>query len=324
MKRLVRKSIGTSALRSERLAALDHREERVFWRLLLATDSYGSLELTDLRGVRLDAFADIRGLGTSDDIEAALAQLVDAKLVEVWVEDTDGPHRRGEPQWDAGTRWVHVIDHDRHQAPKFLADRAPKRPSPVPPSKRRSAPNSTDPAPARQRSAPNGAGTVPHGEPNRTNFLAREEGGRKKEEGEETGRTREAVGEGPADDEVIAKAIATLVEASVDGTTPDDFASNVEMYRWLNRTATPELILRAAMRCLTRSKDTGRPFTVSSAWKFVEGEVVRIQRQPDPAGPGGGSGGGGGKGRGWVEPGSPEWIERSAAALGPLPTENVA
>lgn len=115
-----RKMITTGALWSEKLAAIDHASERLYWRIHMASDNYGVLA-----GKAWDVCQKaVPGVGAFNvrAVEKALANLEAIGLLEVWAEPD-------------GSRWVYVIGHDDHQTPDFLRKRG-KRLAPKPPSLR--------------------------------------------------------------------------------------------------------------------------------------------------------------------------------------------
>lgn len=115
-----RKMITTGALWSEKLAAMDHASERLYWRIHMASDNYGVLA-----GKAWDVCQKaVPGVGSFNvrGVEKAIGSLVAIGLLEQWAEPD-------------GSVWVHVIGHDEHQTPDFIRKRG-KRLTPKPPSLR--------------------------------------------------------------------------------------------------------------------------------------------------------------------------------------------
>ncbi len=115
-----RKMITTGALWSEKLAAMDHASERLYWRIHMASDNYGVLA-----GKAWDVCQKaVPGVGSFNvrAVEKSITSLVAIGLLEHWSEPD-------------GSEWVYVIGHDDHQTPDFLRKRG-KRLTPKPPSLR--------------------------------------------------------------------------------------------------------------------------------------------------------------------------------------------
>lgn len=120
-----RKSIETSVVGSEKLAGISHAAERAWWRLYFATDHFGTVDVTDVRRLRLAILGEVDGFGSNDALEDALTELIDAGLVVEWSQEWQERERR----------FVHVVNHDERQTSKFISDRrrSDSRCSPVPP-----------------------------------------------------------------------------------------------------------------------------------------------------------------------------------------------
>lgn len=120
-----RKSYETRIVGSEKLAECSANTERAWWRLSLASDGYGTIDLSDVRRLRFAILAGIQGFETNADLERAITELIDVGLMVEWSQ-----------QWsDRDGRFLHIVDHDEYQTEGFLRDRAraKSRPTPVPP-----------------------------------------------------------------------------------------------------------------------------------------------------------------------------------------------
>lgn len=113
------RAIQRSALRSKRMRTLSDQAERLYFRLLLATDAYGTMD-ADPALVKAHAAPGVRSMDEGV-IEEAVEELTEAGLLEVWEEDGDS--------------WLHVMDFDQNQLAEFLRKRG-RRTSPLPPSRR--------------------------------------------------------------------------------------------------------------------------------------------------------------------------------------------
>lgn len=116
-----KKMISTSALWSEKLAGVGHAEERLFWRVYMASDNYGVMSGKPW-DVMHQAVPGVDGY-TRGSVGQALDSLTLVELLERWTEADQSV-------------WIHVVEHDRHQAPDYLRKRGMRR-SPIPPSGRR-------------------------------------------------------------------------------------------------------------------------------------------------------------------------------------------
>lgn len=106
-----------SALTSKKLRRCSDPAERLFWRLVLAVDSYGTAS-ADPEDVLHDA---MRGAAGWDEAQVAdaLDHLEALGLVVRWRADDLTP-------------WLHVVDFEAHQLANFLRKRG-KRTTPMPP-----------------------------------------------------------------------------------------------------------------------------------------------------------------------------------------------
>lgn len=127
-----------AALTSKKLAGVSHAAERLYWRVYLASDNYGTMS-GEPWDVWLKATPSTKGY-TEASVGQALADLIEAGLIEAWVEA-------------GGSHWIHVVGHDRHQYSEFLRKRG-KRRSPVPPSQRENVAPMRDSAVLRSKSGP--------------------------------------------------------------------------------------------------------------------------------------------------------------------------
>lgn len=125
-----------SALRSRRLRGIDHASERLYWRLLLAVDPYGTTH-ADEALVQAEAVAGVTAYGPGD-VAHALDQLEAAGLIVRWQED--------------GEWYLHLANFEKHQNREFMRKRgAPQMPA-VPADLLEGRPNA-------------GAGTAPEPKP---------------------------------------------------------------------------------------------------------------------------------------------------------------
>ena len=124
------KTVSTSALTSKKLAKLDATDERLFWRIHWASDSYGTMS-GDPWDVAQVAVPSVKGYDL-DVVAKGIDTLVGVKLLERWQEADEA--------W-----WIHVIDHDRHQSGYFRGKRGARH-SPIPPSQRKSSAVTTEQA----------------------------------------------------------------------------------------------------------------------------------------------------------------------------------
>ena len=112
-----RKIVTTGALRSRKLAAISHEAERVYWRVYMASDNFGTMS-ADPWDVWQAACPGVR-----DVDEFSIADAVD-ELVEVGLLQ----------RWFADDRfWIHVLGHDKHQSAEFIRKRGKCR-TPTPPA----------------------------------------------------------------------------------------------------------------------------------------------------------------------------------------------
>lgn len=123
------RAMNANAPRSRKLSAVSDAAERLYWRMLAATDPYGTLP-GDPVDVKIACFPGTKH--TADDCRRLTGQLAKAGLVETWSEDD-------------GTTWVHLIGFDRFQPYEFRRKRRDRR-SPVPPSQRWTPPGKDAPA----------------------------------------------------------------------------------------------------------------------------------------------------------------------------------
>lgn len=124
-----RKQVVASVAASEKLAGCSHFAERAWWRLFVGTDAYGTLDLSDVRRVRLTLFAEVAGFESNGLLERAITELIDRGLLVEW--EQSWRRNEGSP-W--GTRWLHVCGHDVCQQPSYIDRRnRTSRTSPVPP-----------------------------------------------------------------------------------------------------------------------------------------------------------------------------------------------
>lgn len=114
-----RKIITDSAITSRKLAGLSDFAERVYWRVYLKSDNYGTMS-GDPWDVWHQCVPGVRG-ATEKKVAVAVADLVNVGLLESFEE-------KAKP-------WLHVLDHDRHQSKEFLRKRGDRR-TPVPPSQK--------------------------------------------------------------------------------------------------------------------------------------------------------------------------------------------
>lgn len=112
------RAMRVSMVHSEKLSVLTDAAERVYWRLIAGSDSYGTL-LGSAWNVKSRCAPMVESL-TLTKIDVALAELEGAGLVIRW--EADGDH------------WVHISDFDEHQQPRFLDSRTKTRKTPVPPA----------------------------------------------------------------------------------------------------------------------------------------------------------------------------------------------
>lgn len=115
-----RKMVTTGAITSRKLAMVSPTAELVYWRAYMACDNYGTMS-ADPWDVLQAALPGKNGI-TEDVVRQAIAELVDAGLLERWIE-TDGE------------AWMHMLGHDLHQQSSWLGRRGARR-SPIPPSLR--------------------------------------------------------------------------------------------------------------------------------------------------------------------------------------------
>lgn len=120
-----RKSIETSVVGSEKLAGVSAHAERAWWRLYFATDHFGTVDITDVRRLRLAILGEVERFESNHALEVAITELIDAGLMVEWSQVW---HERDR-------RFLHVVNHDKRQTKQFLKDsrRGEARCSPVPP-----------------------------------------------------------------------------------------------------------------------------------------------------------------------------------------------
>lgn len=111
------RALRRSAPRSQRLSAVTDAAERLYWRMLAASDSYGTLE-GSAWDIKLSCAPGIAAW-TDATVEGALADLERHGLIVRWQAE--------------GSAWAHIVDFDKHQLPRFLSTRG-KQKSPAPPS----------------------------------------------------------------------------------------------------------------------------------------------------------------------------------------------
>lgn len=110
------RAIQRSALHSKKLRRVSHAAERLYWRLMLSTDPYGTADADPVM-VCSTAAPGCTTL-TPDVVAAALQELEDAGLIVRWCDGDD--------------QWLHIIDFDKHQLADFLRKRGARH-SPIPP-----------------------------------------------------------------------------------------------------------------------------------------------------------------------------------------------
>jgi hypothetical protein len=116
MSRQRRKMLTTGAITSRKLASVTSDTERVYWRVYMASDMYGTMD-GDPWDVWQQALPGVTGF-----TESLVADCVD-RLVAIGLLQ----------RFDAeGSTWLHVVNHDRHQSSEFVRKRG-KRATPVPP-----------------------------------------------------------------------------------------------------------------------------------------------------------------------------------------------
>jgi hypothetical protein len=110
-----RKVVTCGAITSRKLAQVSDGSERLYWRIYMASDKYGTIS-ADAWDILGECVPNMRW--TEAKVLKALEELQRVGLLHVW-EEPDG------------TFWAHVIGHDKHQYKAWL-DKRGKRMTPLP------------------------------------------------------------------------------------------------------------------------------------------------------------------------------------------------
>ena len=113
-----RKILSCGALHSKKLARVSDSAERLYWRVYMASDNYGTMA-GDAWDVQAAATAVISGWGEAKTAKN-LDELANAGLLARWTDED-------------GETWIHVVGHDRHQSSEYLRKRGVRK-TPKPPS----------------------------------------------------------------------------------------------------------------------------------------------------------------------------------------------
>ena len=111
-----RKMVTCGALYSKKLAKVSSDAERLYWRVYMASDNFGTM-MGEAWDVKAEAAAVVQSL-TEARVGKALDELVEIGLLQRWAVGDE--------------IWIHVLGHDDHQSADFKRKRGRRR-TPKPP-----------------------------------------------------------------------------------------------------------------------------------------------------------------------------------------------
>lgn len=115
-RRTQRKMVRCGAVHSKKLAGISSDAERLYWRIYMASDNFGTM-LGDAFDVKSEAAPMVQSL-TEAKVGKALNELVAVGLLQRW---SDGEQV-----------WINVVGHDGIQSPDFIRKRGARK-TPAPP-----------------------------------------------------------------------------------------------------------------------------------------------------------------------------------------------